>query len=377
MPTANPHKIAYLIGHLKAGGTQMHLCEILRRLDRCRFAPRVYCLKRQGAMEQNLERLGVTVTDLNIGASLSAPKSLLRLLAFARQLRQERITLLHCYLPRANVFGTMAGRMAHLPAVLVSKRSLEPPWLACRVADAWADVVLANSQAVWRHAVEVEKCRPQKLRLLVNGIDLDRYTPLAANGHQRQEPVVGTVLRLEAIKGPETLLAAARQIVTAVPQVRFVIVGDGRLRPDLERQSALLGLGERLQFLGERHDVAELLPTFTVFLLPSLVEGMSMALLEAMAAARPIVATRVGGNVDLIRDGETGLLVSPGQPDEMARAVLQLLQHPDWAEGMGQAAQRVVVQHHSADSMVRRLEGLYDNLLQRQNPLKEWQWSRP
>jgi glycosyltransferase involved in cell wall biosynthesis len=362
---ASPHRLAYVIGHLKVGGAQRHLYEVLRRLDRSRFTPRVYCLKRRGQIVQSLERLGVEVTDLEIGDSLSTPKSLLRLLEFAQHLRKEGISLLHCYLPRASFFGAIAGRIARVPVVVISKRSLEPSTKIIRWADRWADAVLANSQQVWRHAVEVEKCRPDKLRLLVNGIDIERYRSTSFNGFSRQGPVVGTVLRLEPIKGPEVFIEAAKRIVDEMPETRFMIIGDGSMRASLERLSRSLRVADRVEYLGERDDVEVILPTLSIFILPSLVEGMSMALLEAMAAARPIVATAVGGNLDLIRDGQNGLLIPPGDPEAMARAALQLIRNPEWAERLGQAARAVVVNDHSADRMVRRLEKIYKELLQR------------
>lgn len=368
LPKKMPVRIAYLIGHLRTGGTQKHLYELLRRLDRSRFAPRVYCLKRQGAMIEDLEGLGIQVDDLQIGASLSEPKSLLRLIGFARQLRKSRVSLLHCYLPRANFFGAIAGRLARVPAVLISKRSLESQEtlkqvFLCRIADAWADALLANSQEVWRHASEVGRCRPEKLRLVPNGIDIERYRKPCSNGFHDERPIVGTVLRLEPVKGPDVFVEAAGRIAAKMPQARFIVIGEGTLRQDLERRAASLGLENRIQFLGERDDVAEILPSFSVFLLPSMVEGMSMALLEAMAAARPIVATRVGGNVDLIRDQETGLLVSPGDPDEMAAAVLRLLKDTGWAKRLGHAAQGTVVNHYSADGMVEKIERIYSDVL--------------
>lgn len=370
----DPVRIGYLISHLKVGGTQQHLWEVLRRLDRSHFSPRVYCLKRHGAMVNEIERLGVEVEDLAIGNSLVAPRSIARLLAFARELRRCRMELLHCYLPEANFFGAIAGRIARVPVVLVSKRSLEPQnslkrILLSRLGDACANAVLVNSKEVWRYAVESEGCRADKLRLLVNGIDVGRYEEASNNGARVGEPVVGTVLRLEEVKGPQFFVAAAGLISAEMPQARFVVVGDGSLRPSLECHQAVLALGDRIQFSGERKDVHDILPTFSVFLLPSLVEGMSMALLEAMAASRPIVATRVGGNIDLIQDGENGLLVSPGEPEEMARAALRLLRNPQWARQLGQSARTAAMKHHSADGMVQELKGIYEDLLARRNPL--------
>jgi glycosyltransferase involved in cell wall biosynthesis len=319
-------------------------------------------------MVDKVERLGVEVADLAIDRSLVQSKSILRLLAFARELRKGRITLLHCYLPEANFFGAIAGRIAGVPVRLISKRSLEPHKglkriLLCRLADAWADAVLVNSKEVWRYAVEVERCKEEKLRLLLNGIDIERYKEPSTNEFNPQTPVVGTVLRLERIKGPEFFVAAANRILAEIPEARFVVVGDGRQRPSLEHNDGVLKLGDRISFLGQRNDVHDILPTFSVFLLPSLVEGMSMALLEALAAARPIVATRVGGNKDLIRDGENGLLVPPGDPGEMARAALKLLRYPEWAKRLGQSARTEILNHHSVDQMVQKLEGIYEELL--------------
>ena len=149
------------------------------------------CLKRRGVIVQSLERLGVEVTDLEIGDGLTTPKSLLRLFKFAQHLRKEETSVLHCYLPRASFFGAIAGRIARVPAVLVSKRSLErqeslKQVFLCRVAHAWADMVLANSRAGLSHAVEVGRCRPDKLSLLVNGIDIERYKNTSINGLSHQ-----------------------------------------------------------------------------------------------------------------------------------------------------------------------------------------------
>jgi glycosyltransferase involved in cell wall biosynthesis len=365
----SPHRIAYLIGHLEVGGAQKHIYEVVRRLDRSRFTPQVYCLKRRGPIVRSIEHLGIEVTDLKIGNSLSTPRSLYRLFKFAQQLRKAKIAILHCYLPRASFFGAIAGRIARVPAVIISKRNLDPQdslkkVFLCRVANKWADMVLANSQAVLQHAVDVGGCRPDKLRIVANGIDTERYTNGFHNRLNCQAPIVGTVLRLEHYKGPEVFVKAAKRIVEEIPQTRFTIVGEGPMRAELERLSGSLGIVDRVQFLGERHDVDIILPSFSIFILPSLREGMSMALLEAMAAARPIVATAVGGNVNLIRDGVSGVLVPPGDPEVIAQAAIKILKNPEWAKQLGLAAQIAVLDHHSADSMVRRLESIYKDLLQ-------------
>lgn len=365
---ACPAKIAYVIGHLKTGGAQKHLYELLRRLDRSRFSPRVYCLKRSGALVRDIAGLGVGVEDLRIGSSFVRLDTGARLLRFARHLRQTKVSLLHCYLPRANFFGALAGRLANIPAVLISKRSLEPQdtvgqRFLCRVANLGAHALLANSDEVWRHARATAGCKPDKLRLVPNGIDIERYQKLGTAKDGDGPPVIGTVLRLETVKGPHVFLAAAAHIAAKNPDARFVIVGDGNLRSQIEQQRRSLGLEDRVELLGERDDIAEILAGFSVFVLPSFREGMSMALLEAMAAARPVVATRVGGNKNLIRHEENGLLVAPGNAEEIAGAVLRFLNDRKWAEGRGLAAQNLVAERYNADLMTRRIEGIYSELL--------------
>jgi glycosyltransferase involved in cell wall biosynthesis len=177
--------------------------------------------------------------------------------------------------------------------------------------------------------------------------------------------VIGAVSRLAWKKGVSHLLDAVPSLLEAVPEVTVLLVGDGPLRGDLEAQAARLGVAGRVLFLGPRRDASTLLPAFDVLVLPSVVEGMSNTLLEAMAARLPVVATDVGGNPEVVVDGETGFLVPPGDPGRLAAATLKLLQAPEMARDMGAAGRRRVEAHYRADAMVRRIEGLYDGLLGR------------
>jgi glycosyltransferase involved in cell wall biosynthesis len=364
-----PVPLGYVVSHLKVGGTQQHIVEVLRRLDRSRFAPVVYLLRGEGALVDEVRRLGVPVEDLAIRGTLTGPRSLVRLARFARLLRRHGTRVLHCYLPEASFAGAVAGTAAGVPAVIVSKRSLEPRAnmkraILFRWANALADVVLANAREVARHAVAVEGADARKIRVIPNGIDLGRYAGAdRAAPPPPGPPVIGAVLRLEPVKGPHVFVDVAARVAAEHPEVRFVLVGDGRLRSSVEADVARRGLTDRVALLGERKDIEALLPRMSIFLLPSLIEGMSMALLEAMAAARPIVATAVGGNVELIRDGETGLLVPPGDAPAMAAAAQQLVRDPALAARLGGAARRLVLAEHDADRMVEQMEALYAELL--------------
>jgi glycosyltransferase involved in cell wall biosynthesis len=176
-------------------------------------------------------------------------------------------------------------------------------------------------------------------------------------------PVVGAVSRLAWKKAIVHLVQATPRIVEALPQARVVIAGDGPLRAELEAEAAALGVADHIRFLGSREDSIDLMALFDVFVLPSVVEGMSNALLEAMAVGRPVVATDVGGNSEVVADGETGFLVPASAPDRLAAAIVKLLGAPEMAAEMGAAGRRRVIEHYRVDIMTRRIEAMYDALL--------------
>jgi glycosyltransferase involved in cell wall biosynthesis len=289
----------------------------------------------------------------------------------ARQQRRRRVAVVHSYLFHANVVGTLAARLARTPVALVSKRSLDVypnrgELAACRLANRLAHRVTANSEAVKRHVHRVEGCSLERIVVIPNGIDLDRIATAPHEGDaplSDSRPVIGTIGRLSPKKGQEDLLSAAALVLARMPEARVVLVGDGRLAGALRKQAHDLGIESRVRFLGAVPDGARLLPLLDVYVLPSHIEGMSMGLIEAMAAGRPIVATDAGGNAENVIDGVSGLIVPPRAPDRLADAILTLLKDPDRARAMGEQARRRAREHFTVDTMVRRMEQLYRECL--------------
>jgi glycosyltransferase involved in cell wall biosynthesis len=368
---------------MSVGGAQTHLLQVLRRLDRRRFAPVLCCLatdrKDSLTLLDGVRELGVPILDARLrdsANSLGRPHSLVQMARIARELRRRRVQIVHSYLFHANWFGTLAGRMARVPVALVSKRSMDvyprgrDRW-ACRLSNRLADCVTAVAAAVRDHVHAVEGCPLEKIVMIPNGIDLP--DPVASPAAQRppilastaHDTVVGTITRLVWKRGHEELLQAASIIRQSEPSAKLVVVGDGPLRASLEAQARELGLNGGVRFLGAVPNAASLLPHFDVFVLSSVLEGMSNALLEAMAAGRPVVATRVGGNTELVVDGETGFLVPPKDPAAMASAVVRLARDSNLARRFGDAGRRRVASEFTLDRMVHRLESLYDDLLRR------------
>jgi len=367
-------RIAYFAPLLATGGTQRHLQQVLHLLDPDRFEARVFTLRPGGDVEDELRATGVEVQSLCLGTRLTSPRSLRAIVGAARELRRQRIDVVHGYQWRPALVGSIAGRMAGVRLVLASKRSLTGSDRAARVAwrrIAWlAETVVVNAEAL---RLEGELLGMQTSWVLhQNGVDTERFDVGPADaaakralGLDPERPVVGTVGRLEGRKGQDQLLTATATMVARAngraPQV--IIVGDGPTRQALESQARELGISESVRFLGGQADVRPALRAMDVFVLPSREEGMSNAILEAMAAARPVVATDVGGNGEILADGRTGVLVPGGDCDAMATAILALVHDGDSGRRLGSAAREDVTARFGARASVARLERLYEERL--------------
>ena len=367
-------RIALFAPLLGTGGTQRHLQQVVALLDPARFHVEVMTLRPGGEVENELRAGGVSVRSLSVGARLSSARTLRAIVTAARALRRGRIDVVHGYQWRPALVGALAGRLAGVPLRLASKRSLtgedQQAERAWRHIARQVDTVIVNADAL---RVEGEQ-RGMRCRwaLLQNGVDTERFrlappdpAARAALGLDPQRPVVGTIGRLEDRKGHDQLLRAAGTMLAGGngrrPQI--VIVGDGPLREKLQAQAHSLGVADSVRFVGIVADVRPSLAAMDVFVLPSHAEGMSNALMEAMAAARPVVATAVGGNTEVVVDGKTGVLIPPADPAAIADAIAALLRDPDRAAGLGVAARDFVTRHFGARARVAELEHLYEERL--------------
>jgi len=231
--------------------------------------------------------------------------------------------------------------------------------------------VIAVSEAIRRELLTAG-LSPDRVVTIHNGIDVhqveatvieDRTTWLCRWQLDPHAPVVTTIGRLTLQKGQDVLLQAARQLLNEWPTIQFAILGDGPMRETLEQQACQLGIRAQVHFLGYQAEVATWIAASDTVVLPSRDEGLPYVLLEALALARPIVATHVGGIPEVIEDGQHGILVPPEAPRSLAQAILQLLQHPAQAQTLGQAGRCHVQANFPVTAMVEKTVQVYRNVL--------------
>jgi len=369
-----PLRVFQLIKSLGRGGAEMLLPETLRHADRERFTYQYgYFLPWKDAMVASLESQGVDVACFSARSNASILLSANRV---AEHLRRARADVLHCHLPIAGVVGRLAGRLAGVPVIYTEHNMQERYNLFTRRLNlsTWRlqERVLAVSQDV-ASSIRTHADSRIPVDVVLNGVDVDRFDRRTVDttairrelGIPPEAPVVGSVAVFRVQKRLHDWLHAARALRERHPASHFILVGDGPLREELHASAAAVALGDSLHWVGLQQDVRPYLAAMDVYLMSSMFEGLPIALLEAMSMQCAVVATAVGGIPEVVRDGENGFLVAPGQPDELARVASDLLATPEVANRCAAAARRTVEDHFSVRRMTRQLEATYLDVAKR------------
>ena len=358
MTAQRPARIAHLVENLEVGGLEKLLVEFAKHACRSRFALRFLTLGHRGPLASAIEAEGWTVDSLNLKIGLR-PQAIPLL---ARWFRRERIDILHVHTSGPLLYGTAAAKLARVPTIISTRHhgpdiNNSPRAIkACALTSNRIDRVVCVSEDGVSHSI-AEGIRPSKLTTIWNGIDLERFEHRGSNP---SGPAV-IVARLNPEKDHDTLIRAVALVRATDPAFQLLIAGDG---PCLETLKALandLGLEDSLRFLGTVDNIPGLLREASVLVLTSLKEGISLTLLEAMATGLPVVATRVGGNPEVVVDGETGLLVAPGSPRELADALLNIRQNRAMASAFGRAGRDRAERLFDVRRMIADYENLYEN----------------
>lgn len=367
-------RILEVIASGAIGGGTTHVRSLLERLDPS-FDPLVISSP-GGTLLPELAHQGIPTKSLPFGGkfNLSILPSLIE------TCRQEKVEIIHAHGTRAGLVSGLAAAWLGLPMVYtVHGWSFHPrgtPWLERAAAGverricSLARKVICVSRADLQEGVERGILRPSQGVVIHNGIDPSRYEGwLSARESCRQElglegqVVISLFGRLTHQKGQRTLIRAAKQLVERMPSVMFLLVGDGEDRPQLENLVHELGIGHQVMFVGARMDVERLLAASDLCTLPSLWEGLPICLLEAMAARRPVVASAVNGNLEVVQHGKTGFLVPPDDSGALAEYLGWLVIAPSLRERFGESGRERVEKHFHLDRMVRNTERVYQKLL--------------
>jgi glycosyltransferase involved in cell wall biosynthesis len=365
---ARPLRVMFMQTDMRVGGAEMVTANIIRRLDRRRFAPEVCCLKALGELGDNL------AGEVPVFHGLLSNKYDIRVLPrLIRLLRERRIDAVVTVGAGDKMFwGRLAARYVGVPVIISALHSTGWPdgvgrlnRLLTRITDAFIAVAASHG----RYLVEKEGFPECKVAVIPNGVDTKRFAPAADIGAVRRElgvaesaPVVGIVAALRPEKNHELFLAMASRVLEHVPATRFLVIGDGPCREHLQRRTAELRLASNVLFLGSRNDVPRLLAAMDVFVLTSHVEANPISILEAMSAGLPVVATNVGSIHEAVIEGETGFLVTPGNADQLAGRVLELLKDPVRRRAMRGCARQAVTNRWSIETMVCGYEKLIESI---------------
>ncbi len=364
-----------LIEGFGLGGAEKKVCELIANMDAGRFNTVVCSF---GICEEIRDFF----TDLDVKV-ITLPRyhqfDISLIWRLRQAIRREKIDIVMSTLFHADFWGALVGKWAGARAVFSWETISSPEWLIprrlypYRTVIRLTDKVISVSDATARWLEEKRGVPRNHITVIPYGVDLSVYKNgrepglRAELGLQKDHMVVGMVGRLVHQKGHRYLVRAAEGIVKKFPGVRFVLVGDGPLRREIESFIAEKGLQDHFLLLGIRHDVHRILREFDIFCLPSLFEGLPNVILEAMASGLPVVATHVDGTKEAVVPSDTGLLVPPKDPAELGKALTTLLSDPKKAGEMGKAGRRRVEAHFSLEAQVKSFEKLYQAYTFRNN----------
>jgi glycosyltransferase involved in cell wall biosynthesis len=372
-----PVPVLLMAQALSQGGSERQLAEIAKALNRSRFAVHVGCFRPEGLRTAELSREGIPILHLPVYSfrSLAAVRGAWQL---ARYLGRHGIRLVHTFDTPMNCFAVPVARASRTPVVLSSQRasrllSGRGHRFMLRVTDRLVDGVVVNCEAMRSHMIDDEGVRPDHLWTCYNGLDTEHFRPLPKLRPPELSGaslVIGVVCALRPEKGLPTLVEAFAKVVSGAGSalrsgLRLVIVGSGPMLETLREMSIRLGLQENCHFEPSTADVARWLRAIDIFVLPSLSEALSNALMEAMACGCAAVASRVGGNPELVLDGTTGLLFPAGDASQLADRLQRLIDDQDLRARLSTAASDRVRQQFSLEESARKMEEIYEELLGR------------
>jgi glycosyltransferase involved in cell wall biosynthesis len=376
------HNLLYVFDNLEFGGGERGFVQIINRLCRKKYKIMVACLP-TGVFIEKIKGSGAQVSSVDMQNRFN-PMVILRLVNL---MKRENVDIVHSQGGRADFFARMAAKLSRVPIVVSTVQMPVEGFnvstikrliyiLLNRFSERFVDRFIVVSDALEKMMIEKQRIESQRVVKIYNGIEIDEFCmdydkeAIHVKSRFREEmgfsnsvPVIGAIGRLVWQKGFEYFIEAIPGLLKEFKEARFLIVGEGELEEELKVKSKRLGLEDKLTFTGFRSDIKEILASIDICILPSLLEGLPMILLEAMAMGKPIVATDIDGIKEVLADGEAGLLVPPRNMEALSDAIITLLGNEGKSYQMGMAARKIVKEEFGVDVMVQKVEKVYDDML--------------
>ncbi len=369
-----PTSVVFVTTALTHGGAEHQVVLLASEFARRGWTVRVVSMRPPEAHLDALAAAGVEVVSLDMPRRVPDPRGLWRL---ARLLRRWRPDVVHSHMVHANLLARVSRLLAPVPVLVSTAHNVNegPRWRerAYRLTEPLCDLTTNVSAAAVERYIRVGAASETRIRHIPNGIDLKKFrqnaykrTRTRAELDLGDRPVLLAVGRFEAAKDHPNMLAALRLVVDERPDALLLLVGQGRLESETRQQADALGLGAHVRFLGARDDVPAVMNAVDIYLMSSAWEGLPLVLLEAAAVGLPIVATDVGGNSEVVLDGNSGLLTPPGIPRLLADAILRVLTLPaETRDDWGQVGRGHVEQTYGIEGVIARWEGVYQEFWER------------
>jgi len=367
-------RIQFIIGQLSLGGSERHMADVAITIDRNRFLPQVLCLRYGGPLLVPLRAAGVECLEIPVTSGMFTGNWQVK-----RAIEQFKPDIVCVYTYIDKLWGRLAAMLAGVPVILSSSRSIKWPWYE-RLLLPSTTAVVANSRRIQEMFRARYNLPQEKVLYLPNGVDLTRFQPLIQNGDPTawkreataarlrygldpEAELTAQVARFNPVKDHATSLTAFRIVKNARPEAQLVLIGHGPLEQDIRATVAQLGLEKAVIFLPAETPVAEIFHCADLALLSSQSESLPRTLVEAAACGRPLLATNVGGCNEVVRDGETGLLATAGDPKDLAAKWIRLLESPELRSRMGRAGRDYALSTYSLQSMTTQFQELVQTLV--------------
>ena len=363
-------RVLFLSHAYMVGGAEEMVLNLVRHLPE-RFEPAVVCIHEAGPIGEEIARTGVPFKVLGLKPGLLRPFDVLRLRDF---LIECEPAIVHTFLLTGSLYGRFAAMMAHVPVIVgtevniyqnkKSSHARLERWLMRRT-----DAVVASAASVREFYIDQVKADPSKVEVIYNAVDwsqlqttMSREEFRASVGVPADVPVAGIIARLTEQKAHQVLFDAIAHDA-GLSKLHLLVVGDGELRSSLTASAATLRIQDRVHFLGARRDLGNILAAIDLFAMPSYWEGLPLSMVLAMGAGLPVVASRVAGIPEVVKDGVSGLLVAPGDVADLAAALNRIVHDDTLRVLLGQEARAFVRPRFGVDGYVKSVSALYDRLL--------------